>query len=66
MAEAEAIILQEPEAGRAAPRPYPRLVKAGRLWIFVRRYWIAYAPARPPVILAVFHDSADIAGRLGD
>jgi plasmid stabilization system protein ParE len=29
------------DAGLPAPRPYPRLVQQGRLWIKSGRYWIA-------------------------
>jgi hypothetical protein len=32
-------------------------VKAGR-------YWIAYSTKQPPVIVAVFYETADIPGRL--
>jgi hypothetical protein len=28
------------------------------------RYWFSYTLARPPVILAVFYDAANIPGRL--
>jgi hypothetical protein len=60
---AESSILRNPDAGLAAPRPYPQLVRPGRLWTKAGRYWIAYAPD-PVVILAVFYDSADIPGRI--
>jgi plasmid stabilization system protein ParE len=64
LAEAEARIARSPGAGLAAPRPYPALASAGSLWILVGRYWIAYRPSDPPLILAVFYDQADIPRRL--
>ena len=64
LAEAEHRIEAAPAAGLPAPRPYPQLARTGRLWIIVRHYWVAYAPTRPPITLAVFHDTADIPGRL--
>jgi hypothetical protein len=47
-----------------APRPYPSLARPGRVWTKAGRYWVAYSPTTPPVILAVFYDQADIPGRL--
>jgi plasmid stabilization system protein ParE len=61
--EAETRIEGRPGAGFPAPRPYPELAAEGELWILIRRYWIAYTTTEQPVILAVFHDSADIPGR---
>ena len=52
-----------PEAGLAAPRPYPQLVRPGRAWVKSGRYWIAYNTTRPPVIAAVFYETANIPGR---
>jgi hypothetical protein len=54
------------EAGRGipAPRPYPELAQPGRAWIHAGRYWFRYALTRPPVILGVFYDAADIPGRI--
>ena len=57
-------IAAEPRAGLLAPRPYPELRRAGRRWIIEGRYWIAYSLSSPPVISAVFYDTADIPGRL--
>ncbi len=48
-----------------APRPYPSLLRPGWRWTREGRYWIAFsASPTGPVIRAVFHDSADIPGRL--
>ena len=55
---------RSPLEGLPAPRPYPALSKAGRAWIKVGRYWIAYNEAEPPVIIGVFYDAADIPARL--
>jgi plasmid stabilization system protein ParE len=57
-------ILSMPEAGLAAPRPYPDLARMGRLWLHVRPYWIAYTLADPPVIVGVYYDAANIPKRL--
>jgi plasmid stabilization system protein ParE len=63
--QAVAQIEQEPEQGLPAPRPYPALVRPGRAWTKVGRYWIAYSTAMPPpVILGVFYDAAGIPGRI--
>jgi hypothetical protein len=64
LAEASDKIENDPDAGVTAPRPYPSLAKPGRLWLHVRRYWIAYSTTIPPVILAVFYDTANIPERL--
>ena len=58
LAEASDKIESNPDAGLTAPRPYPSVAKPGRLWLHVRRYWIAYSTTIPPVILAVFFDTA--------
>ena len=63
LVEAEESIQDQRLAGLAAPRPYPQLARSGRLWIKAGHYWIAYRASLPPVILAVFHDTADIPGR---
>ncbi len=34
-------IVHAPTAGLPAPRPYPELKKAGRLWLKEGRYWIS-------------------------
>ncbi len=61
--EAAARIEHDPAAGLPSPRPYPRLARPGRAWTKAGRYWIAYSTTRPPVILAVFYDAANIPGR---
>ena len=57
-------ILETPEAGLPAPRPYPSLAKAARRWIIEGRYWISYSLTIPPVISGVFYAMADIPNRL--
>ena len=61
---AKAQISANPEAGLAAPRPYPALAKAGRRWIIEGTYWISYSLTTPPVISGVFYAMADIPNRL--
>jgi hypothetical protein len=61
---AKARILETPEAGLPAPRPYPSLAKAGRCWIIEGTYWISYSLTTPPVISGVFYAMADIPNRL--
>jgi hypothetical protein len=61
---AERRIERDPSAGLTAPRPYPDLVQSGRAWLKSGRYWIAHTIAPPPVIAAVFFDTANIPGRL--
>lgn len=48
-----------------APRPYPALTRHGWQWLHERPYWIGFT-ALPvgAVIQVVFHDTADIPGRL--
>lgn len=53
-----------PAAGLTAPRPYPSLALPGWAWVRAGRYWVAYSIRPRPVIVAVFHDTADIPGRL--
>lgn len=57
-------ITREPAKGIEAPRPYPGASRIGILWLKEGRYWIAYRPDAPKVILGVFYDMADIPGRL--
>jgi len=57
-------ITSDPAAGLAAPRPYPQLARPGRQWIKVGRYWIGYRTEAPPIIFAVFYDTANIPKRL--
>ena len=56
-------ITTKPEAGLAAPRPYPQLAQVGRAWVKAGPYWIAYTP-QLPAIVAVFYEMADIPSRL--
>lgn len=62
--QGERKIESNPAAGLAAPRPYPRLARPGRAWVRAGRYWVAYNTTQPPVIVAVFYESANIPGRL--
>ncbi len=63
LAEASLIILNGPERGLPAPRPYPELAAAGLSWLKRGRYWIAYDPAGP-IIAGVFFDTDEIPNRL--
>ncbi len=56
-------IVTDPAGGLAALRPCPHLAMPGRAWIKAGRYWIAYRTI-PPVIVAVFYETANIPGRL--
>jgi plasmid stabilization system protein ParE len=62
--DAEQKITRDPAAGLAAPRPYPQLAQPGRAWIKSGRYWITYYTTAPPVIAAVFFETANIPGGL--
>jgi plasmid stabilization system protein ParE len=55
---------ESPQAGLAAPRPYPALAAAGRRWIIEGPYWISYSQTTPPVISGVFYAMSDIPNRL--
>jgi len=57
---AQGRIAANPTGGLAAPRPYPRLRKPGRLWIKAGRYWISYSNTKPPIISGVFFETVDI------
>lgn len=63
LAEASLIILNAPERGMSAPRPYPELAKLKLSWLKRGRYWIAYDPAGP-IIAGVFFETNDIPTRL--
>ena len=63
LAEASLIILNAPDRGLRAPRPYPDLAALGLLWVRRGRYWIAYDPSGP-TIAGVFFDTADIPRRI--
>ncbi len=48
-----------------APRPYPALLRPGWRWAKEGRYWVAFSTAKGgPVIRAIFHEAADIPGRM--
>jgi plasmid stabilization system protein ParE len=67
--EAKAKIINRPNDGLRAPRPYPDLEKPGRLWIYIHRYWFSYQLATPPAfpsILGIFYDTNDIPGLIND
>ncbi len=55
---------RDPQGGLAAPRPYPEAAEAGWRWIKEGRYWIAYSLTRPPLIVAVIYDQADLPRRI--
>ncbi|WP_145751411.1 hypothetical protein [Nitrospirillum amazonense] len=57
-------ILAGTAIGLTAPRSYPILARRGWLWVKSGRYWIAFRHLPRPAILAVFHEMADIPGRL--
>jgi plasmid stabilization system protein ParE len=63
LAEASLIIVNAPERGLPAPRPYPDLASLGLSWLKRGRYWIAYDPA-VPVIAGVFFETDDIPDRV--
>jgi plasmid stabilization system protein ParE len=51
----------------AAPRPYPSIARPGWRWLKAGPYWIGFGEAGADyVIRAVFHESADISGRMRD
>lgn len=57
-------ILRSPDAGLAAPRPYPGAHRLGFRWIKEGRYWIAYTTEPKLMMVGVFYETADIPGRL--
>ncbi len=59
LAEASLVILNAPERGALAPRPYPELAVLNLSWLKRGRYWIAYDPVGP-VIAGVFFETDDI------
>lgn len=61
---ASARIVRTPEAGLAAPRPYPRLAHLGFRWVKEGPYWVAYMAEASPVIVGVYHEAADIPNRV--
>jgi len=64
LAQAEISIERDPAVGLSAPRPYPNLASAGRVWTKSGLYWIAHTITRPPVVLGVFYEAADIPNRI--
>ncbi len=63
LAEASLLILNAPDRGLPAPRPYPDLATLGFLWLKRGRYWIAYTSAGP-TITGIFFETNDISSRL--
>ena len=63
LAEASLIILNAPQRGLPAPRPYPELASLELLWLKWGRYWIAYDPTGP-IIAGIFFDTGDIPNRV--
>lgn len=61
---AERKIEDDPSGGLVAPRPYPQVARKGRAWVKSGRYWVVYSTAQPPVIVAVFYETADIPRRI--
>ena len=64
--EAWQTITADPAAGLVAPRPYKDdgIDRPWVAWVQAKRYWIAYRTRAPLAIVAVFHDAANIPGRL--
>ncbi len=61
--EAARRIEGDPAAGLPAPRPYPTLARPGQAWIKAGPYRVRYS-LTTPAITAVFHERADIPGRV--
>jgi plasmid stabilization system protein ParE len=57
------MIEDDPAAGLPSPRPYPWLVRSGVSWVKSSVYWIGYRRKPELVIVAVFHERADIPAR---
>jgi len=47
----------------SAPRPAPSLRFLGFRWMLHNGYWFAYTSSEPPIIVAIIHGSANIAGQ---
>jgi len=62
LAEASLVILNAPQRGLAALRPYPELATLELLWLKRGRYWVAYDPVGP-IIAGIFFDTDDIPTR---
>ena len=63
---AEAAIKNRSPHVRSFPAVYRNLSRPGRAWIKEGIYWIAYNQTDPPVIVAVFWESADFGSRYPD
>jgi hypothetical protein len=63
LAEASLIIINSPDKGLSAPRPYPGLAALGLRWLKRGRYWVAYDPA-VPIIAGIFFETDDIPNRV--
>ncbi len=63
LAEASLIILNGPDRGLPAPRPYPGLAALGLSWLKRGRYWIADNPA-VPIIAGVVFETDDVPDRI--
>jgi len=61
-AEASLIIVNSPERGPPAPRPYPELAAMEQSWLKRGRYWIVY-DASVPIIAGVLFEISDIPSR---
>jgi plasmid stabilization system protein ParE len=48
-----------------APRPYPSIARPGWRWLKTGAYWIAFGETGSAYVLhAIFHESANIPGRM--
>jgi hypothetical protein len=57
-------IVEAPNAGLPAPRPYPSLARPGFRWVKEGPYWISYMAVVAPIIVGVYHEAADIPNRV--
>jgi plasmid stabilization system protein ParE len=57
-------IVRAPNAGLAAPRPYPALARLGFRWVKEGPYWVAYMTEPSLAIVGVYHEAADIPNRV--
>lgn len=64
MENAKRRIEKNPGAGLAAPRPCPHLAQMGRAWVKAGRYWVTYSTTKPPAIVGIFHETANIPRRV--
>jgi plasmid stabilization system protein ParE len=62
--EASQAIERNPDAGLAAPRPYPTATRRHWGWVKAGRYWVAYRRKPGLIIAAVFYETANIPKRL--